>query len=412
MTKIAVKLPRLHPAQTQIKDSQARFRVVCAGRRFGKSQLCTALCIEAALLGGRAWWVVPVYATGAPAFRLLMNMANQIPDTAINRSDRLVTFPNGGTVQVRTADAPDLLRGDSLDLVVCDEAAFMPALETLWIDVLRPTLTDRQGRAIFISTPNGRNYFWRLFQYGQDPARRDWQSWQFPTSANPYISAGEIESARRDMPEQRFSAEFLAEFTEGGSVFRNVRELATGKPQPGPQPGHEYTIGVDWGRTGDYTVICVYDATERRVAHLDRFTGIPYDVMLGRVRTAIEKWRPVKTIVERNSMGQAMLETLQKMRLPGRLIGFTTTNESKGQLVDSLALALERRAITLLDNPTLLGELAAYRAETLPSGLIRYSAPAGGHDDTVMALMLAYAPHSESGPAELRQTWWVRGAAY
>jgi hypothetical protein len=82
-------------------------------------------------------------------------------------------------------------------------------------------------------------------------------------------------------------------------------------------------------------------------------------------------------------------------------VGINTTNESKGGLVDGLALALERKEITLLDHPVLVGELQAYQSETLPSGLTRYSAPSGGHDDTVIALLLACAPSADSPPAEL-----------
>jgi hypothetical protein len=405
---LQIELPPLHPGQRLVRDSDARFRVLCCGRRWGKSRLSSALMTERALMGGQCWVITPVYALGGPMFDDLRRLAAQIPGCEVNRSDRLIRYPNGGLCQVKTGDDPALLRGVALDLAVFDEAAHQVRLEELWLEVIRPALADRQGRAIFASTPAGRNYFWQLYQLGLDQEQPDWQSWQMPTASNPHIDAGEIENARRGMSERQFSREFLAEFQDDAGVFRNVRELATATAQPGPVDGHSYTMGVDWGRSGDYTVICVYDATGRCVAHLDRFTGLEFSVQLGRVVTAIDTWRPQTTVVELNSFGRAMFEQLQRGRVKTQLVGFTTDNANKGALVDCLALALERREITLLDHAVLIAELQSYQSETLPSGLTHYSAPPGGHDDTVMALMLAYGPNADSGPAELRRRYWVR----
>lgn len=406
---LQIELPPLHPGQRLVRDSGARFRVLACGRRWGKSRLASALATEAALLGGAVWIVAPVYASGNPIFDDVRRLAAQIPTTKLNRADRRIDYPGGGFCQVKTADDPALLRGVALDFVAFDEAAFMPRLQEIWLEVIRPALADRKGRALFCSTPSGQNYFWQLFQFGQDDALSDWQSWQMPTSSNPHIDPAEIEHARRQMTERAFAQEFLAEFTEAGSVFRNVRDLATAKAQDGPQDGHSYTLGIDWGRTGDYTVLCVYDVTGRSVAHLDRFSGLEFSVQLGRVVTTIERWRPRTTVVELNNFGRAMYEQLQRRRgLPGHLVGFTTDNANKGQLVDCLALALERREIALLDNPVLVGELQAFQSDTTPTGLTRYSAPAGGHDDTVIALLLAHGAASDTGPRELRRYGWVR----
>lgn len=397
-----IELPPLHPGQIIVRNSPARFKVVNCGRRWGKSRMASGLATECAALGGSVWIIGPSYSTGKPLFDDVRRLAVQIPGAKINRSERRIDYPSGGSVVVKSGDDPSLLRGVALDLVVFDEAAFQPKLEELWLEVIRPALADRRGKALFLSTPNGKNYFWRLWQLGQDEQENDWQSWQMPTSSNPYIDAGEIEAARRTLTERAFSQEFLAEFLEDGSVFRNVSELAIGKPQSGPTAGHTYFIGIDWGRTNDSTVICVFDATAKAMAYLDRFSGLPFDVQLGRVDTAVRLWRPQLTVVERNSFGQAMLESLEKRRLPTKLIGFHTDNSGKGQLVDCLALALERREITLLDDKVLIGELQAYQAETLPSGLTRYGAPSGGHDDCVMGLLLSYGPASATPPEELR----------
>lgn len=397
---ITIQLPKLHSGQRQVRDSQARFRVLCCGRRWGKSRLASALITERALQGGICWVVVPVYALGGPMFDDLRRLAAQIPGCEVNRSDRLIRYPGGGLAQVKTGDDPALLRGVALDLVAFDEAAFMPKLQELWLEVIRPALADRKGKALFLSTPNGQNYFWQLFQLGQDEQETAWQSWQMPTSSNPYIDLAEIEAAKRSMTERQFAQEFLAEFVETGSVFRNIRELATAKPRSGPTAGHVYYCGVDWGRTTDFTVIAMFDGTARALAYLDRFTGLPYSTMLDRVSAAIERWNPRQSTVESNSMGGPLLETLIKRHR--RVRGFATTNQSKAALVDCLAVALERREIQLLNDASLVHELQAFQAETLPGGATRFSAPPGGHDDTVMALMLAYAPSAAEPPEGIR----------
>ena len=159
-------LPGLHAAQEEIRDDNTRFRVVAAGRRFGKTLLGSALCIAIAARGGRAWWVAPSYKMARPGWRGIVRLTRQIPLAEVRRGDMMVALPSGGTVQVRSADDPQSLRGEGLDFCVLDECAFMR--EEAWSEALRPALSDRQGRAMFISTPKGRNWFWRLWQRGQD----------------------------------------------------------------------------------------------------------------------------------------------------------------------------------------------------------------------------------------------------
>lgn len=397
-----ITMPPLHPAQQQVRQSKARFKVLACGRRFGKTRLASALMTEAALLGGVAWVVTPSYSTGGPCFDDLRRLAAQIPGCDILRGDRLIRYPGGGVCQVRSGEDPSLLRGNSLDLVFFDEAGYQAHLQETWLEVVRPALADRKGGALFASTPNGRNAFWHLFNHAMYDGGDEWQAWQLPTTANPYIDPAEIEAARRQLTERQFAQEFLAEFTDNDSVFRNVRELATAHPQQGPVPGHKITIGVDWGRSADYTVICVYDATAKQVVALDRFTGIEFNQMLGRVSAIIDRWKPAITTCELNSFGQPLFESLQRMNLRTKLHGFNTTNQSKSTLVDCLALALERREITLLADNILINELMAFEATTLASGATRYAAPVGGHDDIVIALLLAYGPNSETAPVELR----------
>lgn len=380
-----VTLPELHEGQRVVWDSEARFKVVTAGRRFGKTRLGSLMCITVALHGGRAWWVAPSYPVASVGWRLIRQLAIQLDGVEVRHVDRLVTMPGGGTVQVRSADNPDSLRGEGLNLVVLDECAFTK--EAAWAEALRPALSDRQGRALFISTPKGRNFFWRLWQRGQ-MGEDGWQSWRFPTSDNPYIPSGEIEAARRGLPDRIFQQEYLAEFLEdAGEVFRGVMTAATETALEGANNGSEYVMGVDWGKHNDFTVLVVLNSDGKMVA-MDRFNQIDYIVQAGRLKALYERFRPQTIVAERNSMGEPLIEQLQRDGLPVQ--PFTTTNASKALAIDALALAFERREIHILNESILVGELQAYEAQRLPSGMLRYSAPEGMHDDCVMALALAW----------------------
>jgi hypothetical protein len=278
-----------------------------------------------------------------------------------------------------------------------DECAFMR--EAAWTHELRPALSDKLGGALFISTPKGHNWFWRLWNWGQDDMEVDWQSWRYPTSTNPYIDPGEIEAAKRNLPERVFLQEYMAEFIEdAGGVFRGVMDAATATELDEPVDGHDYIFGVDWGKSNDFTVITGIDVVDNSVVVLDRFNQIDYVVQVGRLKALCEKFKPSAVVVETNSMGGPLVEQLERDGLP--IQPFTTTNATKAQIIDKLALAFERKEISILNDSVLVGELQAYEMERLPSGTFRYNAPEGMHDDTVMSLALAW--HGAN-----IDNWWI-----
>lgn len=262
-------------------------------------------------------------------------------------------------------------------------------LEEAWNAVLRPTLVDYRGGAWFLSTPKGLNFFKRLYDRGADPHFEDWQAWQVPTVSNPHIPADEVEDNRRSLPERTFAQEFDAIFLEHeGAVFRRVTEAATATPQTQALEGHHYTVGCDWGKIEDFSCFAVIDTTTHELVALDRSNKVDYAVQLGRLQALAERFRPDAIYPEQNAMGEPIVEQLQRLGLP--VYPFQTNNASKAMVIDGLALAFERGELRLLPDEILLGELLAYQAERLPSGLLRYAAPEGMHDDCVISLALAY----------------------
>lgn len=380
-----IKLPPFHPRQREIALDGTRFRVAACGRRFGKTRLGAALCIMTAGKGGRAWWVAPTYPVATVGWRLINRMARQVPGATVRQGDRLVTFPGGGEIQVRSADNPDSLRGEGLDFVVMDECAFIH--EDAWLEALRPALSDRKGRAMFISTPKGRNWFWRLWQKCLDDHDHEWRGWQLPTADNPYIDPAEIDAARRGLPERIFAQEYLAEFLDdAGGVFRRVMDAAVLSPQE-PQPGRVYVAGVDVADKVDFTVISIIDAATREQVYLDRFNRVGYEVLEDRIFAAYRRYNVQTIVIEDNSIGQPVIDHLRRRGM--RIVPFHTSPVTKMPLIQGLQNAFEYARIKILSDPVQVGELQAYESKRTTSGF-SYSAPDGLHDDTVMALALAW----------------------
>lgn len=315
-------------------------------------------------------------------------------------TERRLELITGGTIELWSLDNPDAARGRAYKRIVVDEAAMVRDLGDAWNQVLRPTLADYSGDAWFLSTPKGHNTFWQMYQWGQDDQINEWRSWQMPTAANPYIGQDEIDAMAKEMPERIYRQEILAEFIEdGGGVFKNVAGAATSKAISDAQDGRQYAMGVDWGRHNDFTVFSVFDVQAKRQVYLDRFTAIDYEIQTSRLRNVIKRFKPTIAVVEYNSMGGPIIERLQVEGLP--IQGYTTTNKTKEMAIRGLENAFDRGEITILPDPVQVGELQAYEQDRLPAGGWRFGAPDGMHDDTVMAMALAWTAIRQSGPVVL-----------
>lgn len=205
----------LNPGQREVSESLARFRVVIAGRRWGKTHLSIREMSKAARFPGRNVWYV------APTYRMCKqivwdNLKHKLQDlrwvSKINESDLTIVLKNGSKISLRGADNPDSLRGVSIDFVVLDEFAMID--EAAWTSVLRPTLSDRKGSAMFISTPMGRNWAYDLYQRGLDLNEHTWESFQYTTIQGGNVSEEEIDAARRDLDARTFRQEYEATFEE------------------------------------------------------------------------------------------------------------------------------------------------------------------------------------------------------
>lgn len=199
--------------QTEVWDDEHRFKVVCAGRRSGKSVLSQLRVITWATEEKGDYYIV------APTYRQAKEIhwrgiQEFIPRALIdskNETELSITLKNGSRISLKGAENPDALRGVKLRGLVIDEIASIRNWDWLWGEVLRPTLTDYEAPAVFISTPKGFNHFHDLYQRGQD-ATTPYKSWQFTSYDNPYIPATEIDEARKELTEDAFEQEYMASF--------------------------------------------------------------------------------------------------------------------------------------------------------------------------------------------------------
>lgn len=335
---------------------------------------------------GRAAWIVPEYKNGRALWRYAANICaplEQAKKMQVSKSERVITTSQGGFFGIYSADNIDSVRSEWFHVVVGDEAARIS--EDGWNDAVRPTLADADGDEILISTPKGKNWFFYEWAKGQQEVN-GYKSWTAPSSDNPLPNISKAYAlAKTRVSERTFLQEWMAQFVDDGSIFRNIHELSSLTPQE-PVKGLQYVIGADWGRTNDATVFCVLSVDKQQV-FLDRMTDTDYASQRLRLKALSEKYNNALVVAESNSMGQPNIEALQSMNVP--VTGFVTTNATKASIIQSLELALEKKEISLLNNSVQITELMAYESKKLPSGLIRYGAPNGMHDDTVMSLALA-----------------------
>ena len=234
-------------AQDTIAKSKTRFRVVVAGRRFGKTHLSIReLAYHARLPDKEVWYVAPTYKMARQiVWRKLKNKLQDLNWIAkTNETELTISLINGSTISLKGADNYDSLRGVGLDFIVLDEFADIDP--EAWFETLRPTLSDKQGRALFIGTPKGiGNWGYNIYQNSQEDPEA-WQSFSYTTLDGGNVTEQEIESARRDLDERTFRQEYMASFeTFSGRIYYAFDRAQNVVKYEGATPDAVY-VGMDF----------------------------------------------------------------------------------------------------------------------------------------------------------------------
>lgn len=259
----------LHEGQKQVATDMHRFRVICAGRRWGKTQLVIdqMKACAAHRKGSKIAYIAPTYQQARDICWMQLRAECEQAAETINESRLEVRLVNGSQIALRGWENIETLRGQSFDLIVIDEIAMMRNFWEMWHEVIRPTLTDRRGEGIFISTPKGFNHFYDLFNLGSED--KDFKSFHFSTYDNPHIPQDEVDKAKEELTEDRFAQEYLADFrkTEGlvYKEFDRKRHLFKDKESWYEKNGQSKVRtygGVDFGFVHPAAVLTIEETSD------------------------------------------------------------------------------------------------------------------------------------------------------
>ena len=247
----------LHPTQSQVAKDKHRFRVVNCGRRWGKTTLAILEMIGKASGkdNARVCYIAPTYqqARDIAWHELKKFSLSSILNPNESRLEITIEnkFKGQSVISLRGWENIETLRGQAFDFIVIDEIASMRNFWSNWQEVIRPTLTDRKGEVLFISTPKGFNHFYDLYNFNDE----DYKSFHFTSYDNPYLSKEEIDKAKKELPEDRFAQEYLADFRKSeGLVYKEFsrdRHVAEYEPES----WNDYIAGIDFGFTNPTAVI-------------------------------------------------------------------------------------------------------------------------------------------------------------
>ena len=409
-----------HPTQREWLLDEHPVKVAACGRRWGKTEAAAIDVATYAIAnnGSVQMIVAPTYDQSrliSDTIERLLLMRDEIrrhvkvtktpyPDIRYKRS----------RIMARTADEDGRnLRGHSADRVIVDEAAFVR--DRVIEEVIGPMLADRDGQLVMVSTPFGRNHFYRAFVAGQTPSPAlplkeggsRVRSFRFPSVANPHISREYIEHQREILSERQFKVEYEAEFADDqNSVFAwaDIQAACSGGVM-GQWGTGVMVAGIDWARYSDYTAVIVLETATLtmdpgpstipfRVVCLDKFNKMDWHSQVERVANLLCQHRVSAVLADQTSVGDPVLEILRntlwgERHLDAEIEGMVFTNQSKRELIDNLAIRLAHREVGFPYHEQLVRELQFYEYELTESGNVRTGARRGYHDDCVIALALA-----------------------
>ena len=384
--------PQLYPYQTAILNAPSRYTCTEAATKVGKTASHIVWLFEQALqckANQSVWWVAPTFAQAKIAYdRMKVQISDRRFFTA-NDTNLVITLVTGAKIQFKTGEKPDNLYGDDIYAVVVDEAS--RCREEAW-HALRSTLTSTGGKCKFIGNVRGKkNWYYKMCQkakQGDDPNYSYFKITAYDAAAagmmtkdgRPFIE--EIEDAKRDLPENVFNELYLAEASNDGSnpfgmdhISRAVFPLSALPP---------VCFGVDLAKKQDWTVITGLDMFGQ-VCRFERFQK-DWD----QTTKEIIALPPVPICIDATGVGDPIAEAVARGRsTPVEL--FVFTERSKQMLMEGLAMAVQKREVTVLDG-VMKDEMDSFEFVYTRTG-VRYSAPEGMHDDTVCSLALAKKNH-------------------
>jgi phage FluMu gp28-like protein len=378
--QIHYQRPQLANYQIDSIFNDARYGIIEASTKSGKTAACLVWIIEQALqgkIGQDFWWIAPVYGQAKIAFRRLKA---GLPREAFqaNESELTLTLINGARIVCKSAEKPDNLYGEDVFAAVFDEAS--RSREEAW-HALRTTLTSTRGKVRIIGNVKGRkNWAYKLARRAEsgEPGMSYAKISVYDAVDAGILDESEIEDARRQLPDNVFKELYLAEPSDDeGNPFGLIAIRDCVQPMSNQRP---VCFGLDLAKSVDWTCLVGLDA-KRKVCVFERFQKSWLDTT-ETIRRIVGN---VPCLTDSTGIGDSILESLQKDRR--NFEGFKFTSPSKQQLMESLSLAIQKQEIGFPEG-VIANELESFEYEYTRTG-VKYTAPSGMHDDAVCALALA-----------------------
>lgn len=399
---------RPHPGQQAFLMSNAPVRVLACGRRWGKTEVIAAEIARALLSDApkQVLLVAPSMEQAALGFERALAFLQRIGARPTVRRAPAPTLNLGESrLWARPAARGGmLLRGRKAHLIIVDEAAYVH--ESVVMETLMPMLADTGGKLALVSTPRGKNYFYRLYQQGQEDGVRIW-SLRSPSWHNPLLSPTVLQMQASMMSARQFQVEYGAQFLDdAGQVFRTEwvdRALLLNQDVEGL-----VVAGVDWARSRDYTALAILHGSREgaRLLLIRRWQGLSWSEQVEIVAHHLRLHNPVRVLCDRTGLGDPLLEALRAAGIP-HAEGVVFTHAFKQNLIENLALMLEQSRLQLLPEPELLRELHHFEATPMARGA-RLQGASGVHDDLVIALALAAWALPDSDFGAIRTSGQIR----
>ena len=316
---------KLHAKQLEVFNDKARFKVVAAGRRFGKSRLAAWILLIEALQSKEkdVFYVAPTFQQAKDIiWTMLKDLGGEVIASA-HENTGVLTLINGRRIFLKGSDRPDTMRGMGLHYVVIDEYADMKS--SVWEQIIRPSLADVKGGALFIGTPKGRNHFWELYQYAAEEDDPEWAAFHFTSFDNPFLAKEEIEAAKKSMSSFAFRQEFLSSFEAGGNeVFKE--EWLKYDPKEPKEGG--YYIAVDLAGFEDFNKQVAakskrLDETAIAIVKANTDGWWVKDILHGRwdvrecavrILKAARDYQPIAVGIEKGALKNAVMPYLSDMQ--------------------------------------------------------------------------------------------------
>lgn len=387
--------------QQEVISSKAKTKFLACGWRWGKTTVAAYLGLRTALIPGKKVWIcAPSYDmtkmvyTKALEWALEMFDSKHIKAQASINVGPLIEFPNGSTIIGKSVANKIGLMGEEVDLIIGDEAAQYP--KDIYHQLL-PRVADRDGDMVFISTPEGENWF-----------HDEWLrtgGFQYETINRPSFPKDKWEQAKEMLPEDEFNQYYRAMFIKGvGVVFGSgdVKAIINDNAFEEPKDGELYVIGADLAKHKDFTVLTVVKKSQNRVVHVERMKEQRYPFQKKKIIELAHRYNNARVIIDSTGVGEPVYDDLFD---EGLIIDdFRFTSKSKEQLIDKLRIFTESKSLVIPNFQPLIDEMRSFKKKRSPlTFAIKYEAPSGMHDDCVDSLALAVWA-LDTTPARIKKT--------